>query len=426
MLRSSLRFARGNILIFALSDMLGNFARSMVFPYVSLYILALGGNAAEIGLVASLGQLAGLALLPVAGYIADRSDRIRIIALAGFLSVIFQLLNVIAPDWRVVALAAFLSGTVVFVFPAYSSLIADSLSTEGRGRGIAIMNTISSSLFIFGPYIAGLVIERAGANLGMRILFAVLIVFYLSSTLLQVRFLKESAGPPRERVSFQALLDALGRVYRDIPRLVRDMSRSLKALTLVITLTFMAHAMTGSFWVVYAIGPQGLSTAQWGLILLVESVLKWVLLIPAGVLVDRWGRTASLIAALALFTLGTPLYILARGLYPVLAVRLLLAFPYVLAIPACTALLADLVPRAVRGQMMAAIGQGGIMLGAVGAPGGPAIGYLIIPALMLASLAGGYLYTLHPTIPWILATVIGIFSIALTALYVRDPGQVEV
>jgi hypothetical protein len=76
--------------------------------------------------------------------------------------------------------------------------------------------------------------------------------------------------------------------------------------------------------------------------------------------------------------------------------------------------------------MMAAIGQGGIMLGGVGAPGGPAIGYLIIPALMLASLAGGYLYTLHPTIPWVLATVIGGLSIALTALYIRDPGQAEV
>ena len=420
-----LRFAKGNILVFALSDMLGNFVRSMVLPYAALYILALGGNAGQVGVVASLGQLAGLVLLPVAGHIADRINRIYIIAAAGFLSVIFQLLNVFAPDWRWVALASFLSGTVVVVFPAYSSLIADSLAHDGRGRGIAIMNMISSSLTIAGPFIAGLVIERAGAELGMRILYAVLIVFYLASTLLQVRYLQEPAGPPREKLQPRELLAALGQVFRAIPRLVREMSPALKALTLIIMLTFMAHALTGAFWVVFATSAQALSPAQWGLILLIEAVLKWALLVPAGVLVDRWGRTASLIAALALFTLGTPLFYLVRGFYPVLAVRLLLAVPFVLAIPACTALLTDLVPRRVRGQMMAAIGQGGIMLGAVGAPGGPAIGYLIIPALMLASLAGGYLYALHPSIPWILSTVIGALSILLAALYVRDPGQAE-
>ena len=420
-----LRFAKGNILVFALSDMLGNFVRSMVFPYAALYILALGGSAGQVGVVASLGQLAGLVLLPVAGYIADRINRIYIIAAAGFLSVIFQLLNVFAPDWRWVALASFLSGTVVVVFPAYSSLIADSLAHDGRGRGIAIMNMISSSLTIAGPFIAGLIIERAGAELGMRILYAVLIVFYLASTLLQVRYLKEPAGPPREKLQPRELLAALSQVFRAIPRLVREMSPALKALTLIIMLTFMAHALTGAFWVVFATNIQALSPAQWGLILLIEAVLKWALLVPAGVLVDRWGRTASLIAALALFTLGTPLFYLVRGFYPVLAVRLLLAVPFVLAIPACTALLTDLVPRRVRGQMMAAIGQGGIMLGAVGAPGGPAIGYLIIPALMLASLAGGYLYALHPSIPWILSTVIGALSILLAALYVRDPGQAE-
>jgi hypothetical protein len=71
------RFVSGNILVFALTDLLGNFARGMVFPYASLYILALGGDAAQIGVIAFLGQLAGLFLLPAAGYITDHADRIR-------------------------------------------------------------------------------------------------------------------------------------------------------------------------------------------------------------------------------------------------------------------------------------------------------------------------------------------------------------
>src|SRR5512135_2182613 len=109
-MRSALRFVNGNIAVFAVTDLLGNFARSMVFPYSSLYILALGGDAAQIGFVAFIGQLAGLVLLPVAGHITDRSDRVHLIVLAGFLSSLFIGLSAVAPSWQVVAVAALLSG----------------------------------------------------------------------------------------------------------------------------------------------------------------------------------------------------------------------------------------------------------------------------------------------------------------------------
>ena len=36
-----------NIRVFSFCDLLGNFARAMVLPYASLYILALGGNTAQ-------------------------------------------------------------------------------------------------------------------------------------------------------------------------------------------------------------------------------------------------------------------------------------------------------------------------------------------------------------------------------------------
>ncbi len=84
-MRAALRFVNGNIAVFSITDLLGNFARSMVFPYASLFIVALGGDAAQIGFVAFVGQFAGLVLLPVAGHITDRADRVHLIVLAGFL-----------------------------------------------------------------------------------------------------------------------------------------------------------------------------------------------------------------------------------------------------------------------------------------------------------------------------------------------------
>jgi MFS family permease len=425
MVRSALRAVSGNLLVFALTDLMGNFARGLVFPYASLYILALGGDAAQIGVIAFLGQLAGLFLLPVAGHITDHADRIRLIVLASLLSSLFLLAFIFAPGWQMLALASLLSGTVVFQFPAYASLIADSLSPQGRGSGIGILNTISSSLAIVAPYIAGVVIERYTANLGLRLMYAAMLLIYLATALIQHFTLKENTIARREPLHLAALLDALSKAYRGIPGLVRQMPRPLIALTVVIMLSFMANGLAGSFWVVFATDHIHLSPTEWGLIMLVESVIKSLLFLPAGLLVDRWGRMASLLAALVIATLATPLFVVLHGLAAVLALRAVLSVAFVLAIPACTALMADLVPRPVRGQMMAAIGQGGILLGMVGGAGGPAVGYLIIPPLMIASLAGGLLYTLNPVLPWALSAVTGLVSIILTVLYVRDPQQAE-
>jgi MFS family permease len=420
-----MRYGSGNILIFALTDLLGNFGRSMVFPYASLYILALGGDAAQIGVVAFVGQLAGLFLLPVAGHITDYADRVRIIVIAGLLGSLFIGLMVVAPGWQLLALASLLSGTIVIMFPAYASLIADSLPPEGRGQGIGVQNTISSSLPIIAPFIAGLVIDRYSANLGMRILYAAMMMLGFVAAYVQWRYLKETAHIERLPFRLKYMVSALGQAYRGVPSLVRQMSWPLRSLALVVVFAFMGNAISGPFWVVYATEHLHLSPSQWGLILLVESVAKMALFIPAGMLVDRWGRTRSMLLALVIWTACNPLFILLQGFTAILVLRAVLSVAFVLAIPACTAMMADMVPRAVRGQMMAAIGQGGIVLGMVGTPGGPAVGYLITPPLMIASLAGGWLYTLNPVYPWIAAAIAGVICILMGLFFIRDPHHME-
>ena len=425
--RFSLRFISGNILVFASTDLLGNFARSMVFPYSSLYILALGGNAAQIGLVSFLALLAGLFMLPIAGHITDHVDRIRLIALAGFLSSLFLIPTILAPNWQIVAIASLLFGLIVFQFPAYSSLVADSLPPLERGRGLGAMNTISSSLAIFAPYLAGLVIERYTANLGMRILYTAMFVLYLISTVIQLRFLRENSPTPRQPLKLADLLRALEQAYGTIPGLIRQMPTPLKALALVVLLSFLANGVATAFWVVYATQQIGLSATEWGLILLIESVVRMATFLPAGLLVDRWGRTKSLLAALVISMIAQPLFVVCKGFGAILLIRIAIALAFTLAIPASTALMADLVPRSLRGQMMAAIGQGGIMIGpAGGGAGGPALGYLFIPLVMLASLAGGYLYLLNPAYPWLFTLVATVISILLALLFLRDPHHAEV
>ena len=171
---------RGNMLVLSLTNLLGNFSRAMVFPYTSLFILALGGSATQIGFINSLAPLLGLLLFPIAGYVADNAGRVRIIALSYYLSGTFLLLFILAPSWQWIAVATLLRGVMALQFPARSAIIADSLSPQQRGTGIATMNTIAGTLSIFAPYIAGAVVEWYGPNWGVRALYAAMLLLFIS------------------------------------------------------------------------------------------------------------------------------------------------------------------------------------------------------------------------------------------------------
>jgi MFS family permease len=116
-LRNKLSFLNGNILVFAVTDMLGNFVRGMVFSYSSLYILALGGDAKSIGITNFLGLLAGLFVLPIAGFVTDHADRIKLLVWSGFLSSLFLVWIAFASNWQAVAVASLLFGLIVIEFP---------------------------------------------------------------------------------------------------------------------------------------------------------------------------------------------------------------------------------------------------------------------------------------------------------------------
>ena len=76
---------------------------------------------------------------------------------------------------------------------------------------------------------------------------------------------------------------------------------------------------------------------------------------------------------------------------------------------------------------MAALGQGGVMIGAAGGgTGGPGTGFLITLPLMIASLAGGYLYAQNPSYPWLFILIASTLATLLTALFIRDPKQAEI
>lgn len=421
------RYMHGNIGVFTVTDLLGNFARSMVFPYVSLYILALGGTSAQIGFIQSLAPLLGLFMFPIGGYLADKTSRVRLIVAANALSVVIVLLFAFSPNWQVFAFATLLQGFAVFQFPARSALIADSLAPDDRGKGIAAMNSVSNTFAVIAPFVAGAVLTLYGDRRGMSLLYLVMAFLYAALGYIHFRYLDETTPASENGLSWAAIPDVLRDTYAGIPSMLRALPLSLKALAGVIVLSFMANGVASPFWVVYATEEVGLSSAAWGLILLIETVLRLVMFLPAGLLVDRWGRTNSLLASLAISLVAIPAFVFVTGFATALLVRCAVAIAFALAIPSCTALMADIVPRDMRGRVMSALGQGGIMIGpAGGGTGGPAVGYVVTIPLILSSMLGGILYSLNPVLPWVFVLCTTLLSILLIVLFIRDPRDAEV
>jgi MFS family permease len=425
-IRKALSFMRGNILVLTLTRLLGQFCRSMVFPYASLYILALGGEPAQIGQINALMPLAGLFLFPIAGYISDRVGRVKLIGYSGFFSAAILLLYILAPSWHWLAWGALLRGIVILQFPPTSAILADSLTPENRGIGIATMNTLGGVLAIVSPYLAGELLDATNVERGMRMLYGVMMVFYLANAAINLRFLRETGAPPEPDFGWRDLPRAFRDAYGDIPSLLRRFPRSLRAMSAVLILCFVANAVAGPFWVVYARDHLGLSSSTWGLILLVETVLRNAAFMPAGMLVDRHGRTRFLIGSLVLALVTVPLFAWSQNWVQVLVLRCAVALTTAFFMPACSALMADIVPREIRGRVMAAIGRGTVMIGASsGGTGGPGVGFLITVPLMIGSLVGGYLYAYSPVLPWILSGVALGLSTLLAALFIRDPDSAE-
>jgi len=417
----------GNVLVLTLTGILGMFARGMAFPYASLFILSLGGTPSHIGLINSLSPLVGLLAFPVAGYFADRTGRVKLIGYVGYFSGALFLVYVFAPSWHFLVLGALLRGFTVIQFPASSAIIADSLAPQNRGKGLATMRTMSSMLAVAAPYAAGALLSTLNTEIGMRCLYAFLALAYIASATINQHFLKETSNQSQQTATRLGVAATLRTVYANVPRTVSDLPRSLKALSVVLILSLTANAVAGPFWVVYALEHIGLSPSQWGLILLVEALLRNLAFIPAGVATDRWGRTPFILAPLILSVISTPLFPLASGFLPVLLIRASTGIATAFFSPACSALLADTIPREQRGRVMALLGQGTVMLGASsGGTGGPGLGFLVTIPLVLASLAGGYLYGANPVYPWLCVLVTTASAITVGFLFIRDPKQAKV
>lgn len=429
--KSPFWFITGNLRVLISTRLLWGLSRGIIYPYLSLYILALGGTASDIGTINMVGLAAGIILYPLGGYIADRRGRVKLIGYSTILFALSHLIYMAAWRWEIVAFAQFLSMLVLFYSPALNALEADSLPPAVRGMGFAFMLAVPDATRIVAPYIGGLLIDSYGENnagmlFAMRICWGIATVLGFVIAYLRLRYLKETVteedtgGLAAEETFFRMLRES----YVKIVESIRWMNHSLKTIVVIEVVASFSVALSAPYWVVYAIQEVGVTASQFGFAMLVSGVVGVIAALPMGRLIDRFGPKRMILVGLASASLiplaFISLYKHIGGLLGVVLTLCAVALANDVLMPSFATIISNLIPRSRRGRLFSILGERGVSLSIGQFWGG---GFLLFPFAALGVFIGGQVYLLDPTLPYLITAATMVFGLILVYLYLEEPKE---
>ncbi len=172
-----------NLRWFLAGMILANIAGQMLYSMLSLYMLNLGAQVAEVGLVFTLASLVPMVLQIFGGWLSDTIGRLRVIALGSSIAVFGYLIIALAPSWEWVLLGLsveYISNSVVG--PSFGAYISEQSDENQRGRVFGLTSSIYMTVTVIGPALAGILANRFSFKLMMGVAFLI----YLSATALRV------------------------------------------------------------------------------------------------------------------------------------------------------------------------------------------------------------------------------------------------
>lgn len=427
-------FIQGNVKVLMFCRILWSFSTSIIYPFFSLYILALGGSEVEVGLINSLGLVAGMILYPIGGYIADRSGRVKLIGYSTFLYTFAHLFFVFATNWQVLAMGQFFSQLLLFYMPAMNALESDSLPPGVRGKGFAIIMAVPGAVRIIAPVVGGYIIEwfKTSSSLSddaaliqaVRLCWAVAFATGLVVAWIRLRYLKETIteADGGRRFSFREIPGMIVPAYRSIMDSVRWMNRSLRVIVILEMFASFFIAMSAPFYVVYAKQIIGLVESQWGLVMFISGLVGILVAFPLGSATDRYGARKMIMLGMFLLPGFIFVYQYAGGFLGVAAILVGISICNNMMIPAFSTIIANIIPRSRRGRLYSLIGERGISINFGNFWGG---GFLLFPVAALGAYIGGWVYKVDPNLPWIITSAAILMCALLVYVFVQEPDEAQ-
>ena len=411
---------KGNILVLTVSRVLWSMSDTIVYPYLSLFILALGGSKNTIGDVYFWGSLAACVLYPIGGYIADKAGRAKFVGLATLLYVSSFLIFASAPTWGWLAVAYAYQQIVLFYMPALNAIMADSIPIGGRGRIYALTIAVPEAVRIMTPYLGGYLIAVYTLDPAMRIGYTMSFIIGIVVAFIRIRYLKEtiqnkeSIGKDVPKIFIEG--------YKNVFDSLRWVFSNIRGYAITSMLLSLVGNLVLPFWVVYATEVTKLTAYDWGLVLLIGGITKTIASIFIGNLVDKIGSRRCMLICFAIAIPTMTLFTYMTSFWAIVPIYVALIIASSLMWISSSVYLANTIPRTSRGRIMAALGSG-MSIGVTG--GGYASGFLVFIPMAIGSKLGGLIYTYNPVFPWLLQSIFLALGMICCFLYIKDPKQAE-
>lgn len=293
---------------------LDRLAYQIVFPYLSVYIVALGASATQLGLVNSLGLVAAGLASPFIGWLIDRhGPRSFYLAGIGLLGVSY-LAYAVAQNWYM-AIAAMVAYWLGYSISGHScsTICGNCLVNRDRATAMMVCETVGAGLLgILGPLIGALIIVSSGAvdPSTIRPLF----VIGLGITAVTFVIVLTQLSPQRWSSGL-----VRGALFGDLREVMQG--THLKRWLVIGAVGQLPAGMVFAFSQVYAHEVKGADALVLGAMAAATALVSIVLAVPLGRMADRIGRKKVLFLTIPLFCLSnivlvwapTPAFLVVAG-----------------------------------------------------------------------------------------------------------------
>lgn len=403
-IRHEFGFIRGNLSILMVSWVLMNLVGSIPYTYFSLYIEELGGTPFIIGVINFVSFTALASVQFLGGYLADVYGRRGLIVSMTFGVAFSNLIFAFAPSWELILVAVLVQNLCLIYQPALSAITADSIPPEKRGLGFSVIMFLSNLASLASPLIAGVLFLHSGTLEGVRIGFIIVAVFFLIAAVIRIK-LKETLknAKARRKNNIRGVLKAYPRALKEGFGVWRQLPRSMLFLFVINVIGSFSYALMDAYFVLYATEILGVKEFQWAILMTWLTAVMILGALPAGKLVDKYGRAKSLLLSWLVY-FPFPLLFLYGHLHMLYIGFFLFGASNALFMPGYLAIEADLVPKELRGKEVGC-------------------SQFVMYALMgLGGLTGGFLYeSVSPASPFLVAFGLVIVCILLQILFIREP-----
>ncbi len=157
-------YLKKNILGMSFTSLLTDVASESVYAVLPFYILGLGYGREIVGLIEGLGELTSSIFKFLSGYIAERINKYKMLALLGYaLSTFAKPFFALARTWPVIAAIKVVDrlGKGIRTSPR-DTLIAASSSSKYRGRAFGLHRAMDTVGATIGPLLAALLLPLIG------------------------------------------------------------------------------------------------------------------------------------------------------------------------------------------------------------------------------------------------------------------------